>query len=141
MALQFAHSQQNPPRSRPLLSLPCQPGRSCCCTTLRGASPCFLPSSSKLCVSSPHSGLQDLPTSKLPSAKPGSFQTAWLYYIHLHAGTCQSLLLSSIPFPSLPGEAKVTQPWDFSSDTPISNFLLPWPGLSSHPPSCYPCPT
>lgn len=133
MALQFAHSQQNPPRPRSLLSLLCQTERSCCCSTLRGA-PCFLPSPSELCVSPPHSGqLPRVSTSKLPSTKPGSFQTAWLYYIHLYTGTCQSWLFCSIPLPSLPGEAKVTQPRDFSSDTNLK--LSPSLARAQFPPT------
>lgn len=136
MALQFVHSQQNPPRSRVLLALPC------CQTCHAAASP-----SEGLLLPVPHPALQScvsplptlgsslpgLSTSSLPSSKPGSFQTIWLCYIHLFTGTCQSLLFSSIPF--LPGEAKVTQPRDLSSDMLISSFLLPWPGLrSTHPP-------
>lgn len=83
------------------------PDRSCCCIALRGA---WLPA--------PHPALQScvsplptlgssppgLSTSKLPSFKPGSFQTSWLCYIHLFTGTCQSLLFSSIPFPSWRGK-------------------------------------
>lgn len=104
-ALQFAHSQQNPPRSRSLLALPCQPARPCCCNTLRGFCSPFLTQLFRA-TSLPTLGSSPprLSTSKLPSSKPGSFQTSWLYYIHLFTGTCQSLLFSFIPFPSWRGK-------------------------------------
>lgn len=110
-ALQFAHSQQNPPRSRSLLALPCQPARPCCCNTLRGFCSPFLTQLFRA-TSLPTLGSSPprLSTSKLPSSKPGSFQAGCITSTCLqgHASPCCFL-----SFPSLPGEAKVTQSQDF----------------------------